>query len=119
MNEYYVYQKLDENMELTYLPMHDLDGAITGKIIIGLKAYFDEHEDERKALGWIKHITPNSDEVEYNRATEYIMAVPRWIDEYTMIDDYVVMTKSEDRMVYEELMNEGGTLRGIVLLNQH
>ena len=50
------YEKLDEHGNVKMLPANDSKGEITGKFIIGLPEYFDEHPEERIRLGWIKHI---------------------------------------------------------------
>ena len=52
----WTYEKLNDDYKVKDCPLNDLDGKITGKKIWGLKLWFDEHEDERKALGWVKHI---------------------------------------------------------------
>ena len=54
--------KLDEKGEIKYLPGADMDGSITGHVVFGLKAWMDENPEERKRLGWIKHIQNNADD---------------------------------------------------------
>ena len=100
------YEKLDENYKKKWLPMNDFDGKITGKIVFGLKAWMDENPEERKRLGWIKHIHFEKKEIEekwpHNPHSQYLMASTRQIDAYTIQDDYHVVDKSEEMMLFEE-----------------
>lgn len=102
------YEKLDENGKLKYLPVNDYDGKETGKIVFGLKAWMDEHPEERKRLGWIKHIHYSGKEVKerwpYDHHTQWLKQVTKQIDEWTIEDDYHVMEKSEDMMLLQELL---------------
>ena len=101
------YEKLDENYKLKHAPMNDLDGKITGRYVFGLKQWFDENPEERKRLGWIKHIHYDRKDIEYNPRTQYITTTTRQIDEYTVEDVYHVMDKSEEMMRLDELRNAG------------
>ena len=102
------YEKLDENGKLKHLPMNDFDGKITGKIVFGLKEWMDENPEERKRLGWIKHIWYGGKEIKrrwpYDEHTQWLKRVDKRIDEWTIEDDYHVMEKSEDMMLLQELL---------------
>lgn len=112
----YYYEKLDEDMNIERCPMDDKDGSITGKIIIGLQRYFDENPEERIRLGWIKHIVPDRKEVEYNPQTQFILTTQQQIDPYTITDVYHVRNKSEDQLLFEEMLSVamGSSGSGIV-----
>lgn len=101
----YEYEKLDENYEIKYCPQCDFDGSITGHIVIGVKAWFDENPEERKRLGWIKHIHHDTKDIDYNRQTQYLVEATREIDPWTVEDVYHVMDKSEEMMLFEEMLN--------------
>lgn len=92
----------------------DTDGSITGHIVMNVKAWMDENPEERKARGWIKHITPDPKEVEYNKQTQFLVKSPRQIDEYTIEDQYFVLDKSEEQLAFEEMLSiaEGGDFGG-------
>lgn len=100
----YDYEKLDENYKVKYCPMNDYDGSVTGHIVFGVKAWFDENPDERKRLGWTKHLKPETKDIEYNRQTQYLQRSIHRIDEYTVEDVYHVADKSEEMMALEEIM---------------
>ena len=97
------YEKLDENGKIKHAPRDDMDGKITGKIVYGLKAWFDENPSERIRLGWIKHLYTDYKDIEYNRQTQYYMTAIRVIDEYTVEDVYHIRDKTEEMMMNEEL----------------
>ena len=97
------YQKLDENGKIKYCPMNDYDGKVTGKIVFGVHAWFDENPEERKRLGWIKRIRHSTKEIQYNKRTQYLVCSTKIIDEYTVEDEWHVMDKSEEMMRLEEL----------------
>ena len=97
------YQKVDENGKIKWAPVNDYDGKITGHIVFGVKAWFDEHPEERKALGWIKHIRHDRKDIVYNKRTQYLVPSIKNIDEYTVEDEYHIMDKSEEMMRLEEL----------------
>lgn len=101
---YWTYQKLKENYDVQDCPRNDCDGAITGKIIINLPAYFDENPELRKQLGWVKHYHLESKEItDYDSQTQNIIMHPVKIDEFTIKDEYSVIDKTEEQMLLEEL----------------
>lgn len=104
----WTYEKLDEKGKLKYLPVNDYDGKETGKIVFGLKAWMDENPEERKRLGWIKHIHYSGKEIKerwpYDHHTQWLKQVTKQVDEWTIEDDYHVMDKSEDMMLLQELL---------------
>lgn len=104
----YTYEKYNEDYTVEWCPMNDADGKITGHIVMGLKAWFDENPEERKRLGWIKHISLTREEIEekyeYNHQTQYLSRAIRQIDEYTIENVYYVMDKSEEMMLLEEML---------------
>ena len=108
----WVYEKLDEDGNIKSLPTNDSKGEITGKFIIGLPEYFDEHPEERIRLGWIKHIRHYSNEVEYNKQTQYVLRTIAQIDEYTVEDVYEVFDKTEEMMLLEEMLDSIGYIGG-------
>lgn len=101
-NNWY-YEKLDEDGKVKHAPTNDLDAKITGKHVYGLKAWFDENPEERIRLGWVKHITHKTKDIEYNRQTQYLVREVRTIDAYTVEDFYHIMNKSEEQMRLSEL----------------
>lgn len=104
------YQKVDENGKIKWAPMNDYDGKVTGHIVFGVKAWFDEHPEERKALGWIKHIRHDTKDIVYNKRTQYLVPSIKNIDEYTVEDEYHIMDKSEEMMRLEELCRNNAFL---------
>lgn len=108
----WVYEKLDEDGEIKHLPRNDSKGEITGKFIIGLPEYFDEHPEERKRLGWIKHICHNINDVPYNKQTQYVRSNVIQIDEYTVEDVYEVFDKTEEMLLLEEMLDSIGYMGG-------
>lgn len=102
----YIYEKLDENMKTQICPSCDFDGSITGHIVIGVKQWFDENPEERKRLGWIKHIYKDTKDIEYDKQTQYLVKSVKQIDEYTVEDEYHVMDKSEAQMQLEEMIQD-------------
>lgn len=100
----YYYEKFEDN-KITRCPMDDKDGSICGHIVIGLPRWFDENPEERKRLGWIKHITHDTDEIEYNRQTQFLLQSTQQIDEYTIEDVYHVRDKDEEQMLFEEQLS--------------
>jgi len=107
MAEKWNYEKLDENNKIKFCPMNDYDGKITGHIVFGVKAWFDENPEERKRLGWVKHIYHDMKEIEYNKRTQYLQKSIKQIDEYTVEDVWHVMDKSEEMMRLNELTRGG------------
>lgn len=120
----YYYEKYDaENGERRYCPMNDENGEITGKCIIGLKEWFDENPEERKRLGWVKHITHRPTElIGYDSQTMYALRSVLQIDEYTIEDVYHLVEKSEEMMLFEEMyaaLQESGIVGGIQFLGDN
>ncbi len=105
METNYTYEKFDENGKVTNCPGNDYDGRITGHIVMNIKAWFDENPEERKRLGWIKHIRHSSRDIEYNPDTQRIVWSAKKIDEYTIEDEYHVVDKSEEMLRLEELLS--------------
>lgn len=97
------YVKLDEKGKIKGCPTNDSKGEITGKFIINLPAYFDEHPDERIRLGWIKHIKHTPEEIEYNKQTQYLQWSYKQIDEFTIEDVCEVIDKTEEMLLLEEI----------------
>lgn len=107
------YEKLDENGKIKSAPMNDMDGKITGRIVYGLRAWFDENPKERIRLGWTKHLYSDYKDIEYNRQTHYCEVSTRQIDPYTVEDVYHIMEKTEDMLLREELGGGGYESGGI------
>ena len=106
MAESYTYEKFDvEKGKKIDCPQDDKDGSVTGHIVLNVKAWFDENPEERKRLGWIKHIRPGTDSVEYNPQTQFIVTTTKQLDEYTVIDEYKVLDKSEEQLAFEEMLS--------------
>ena len=106
------YVKLDEKGEIKYLPGADIDGSITGHVVFGLKAWMDENPEERKRLGWIKHFENSSDDIEYNKQTQYLVHGLRMIDEYTAENVFYVMDKTEEMLLLEDMLESLGIMTG-------
>lgn len=104
MNEEgWYYEKLDENGKVKRAPQNDADAKITGHHVFGLPYWFDENPEERKRLGWIKHITHKTDDIEYNKQTQYLLKSVNTIDPYTVEDEYHVRNKTAEMMRQEEM----------------
>ena len=99
------YEKLKENYEVEFCPQDDKDGSVTGHIVMNVTAWFDENPEERIRLGWIKHITHDTDEIEYNHQTQFLVRSTKQIDEYTIEDEYHVLDKSEEQLLFEEMLS--------------
>lgn len=114
---YWTYERLNENLENQYCPKDDYDGSVTGtgKCILNVKAWFDENPEERKRLGWIKHIYPEieKDGIEYDRQTQYIAWSKEQVDEYTIREVPHICDKSEEMMRLEELLDASGMNMGL------
>ena len=115
----WTYEKLDEEMKIKYCPTNDPDGKITGKIVMNVPAYFDENPEERIRLGWIKHIEHTEEEiketVQYNPQTQYLIKYQKTIDEYTIEDAYNVIDKTEEMMLFEDMLSL--TWGGSIIVN--
>ena len=109
---YWRYERLDEDGNMQYCPAVDVTGEVTGRVVIGVKSWFDENPDERIARGWTKHIHYELDEIKerwpYDPQRQVLLNFPRRIDEHTVEDDYRVIDKSEEFMLMEELYNTAG-----------
>lgn len=122
MAKTYHYEKWDEEKKQLRSIfgdfINDTDRSITGQIIMNVKAWFDENPEEWKRLGWIKHYTydkPEDSGVEYDPQTQYYTIIPRKIDEYTVEDVYYVKDKSEEQLLFEEMLEvaQGGNSTSI------
>ena len=100
----YSYEKLDDQGNIKYLPINDPNGEITGKHIMNLEAWMNENPEERKRLGWIKHIHHDIKEVDYDKQTQYLQRYAEWIDPYTIEDKYIILDKAEEIMLLEEML---------------
>lgn len=112
--ERWYYEKMDQNNDIKHCPNNDYDGSITGHIIVDLPTWFDENPEIRKQLGWIKHIVPDKDEVDYNKQSQFLTTSTEVIDEYTVRDTYHVMDKSEEMMLLEEMFEHNHILQNSV-----
>lgn len=112
----WTYEKLDEDLKRKSLPTNDTDGKITGRIVFGLKAWMDENPEERKRLGWIKHVHWEKKELDErwpcNHRNQYRLLSPKYVDEYTIEDDYHIIDKTEELMLLEEMLQtvDGGRI---------
>ena len=109
--DYYYEKQNPLTLERERAPMDDKDGSITGHIIIGLSRWFDENPEERKRLGYIKHLTPDTKDIEFNRQTQFLMTTVEQVDDWTITDVYHVRNKSEEMLWFEEMYQTmvGGT----------
>lgn len=110
MEESWEYEKLDENYNKMFCPMNDIDGKITGHSIIGLRQWFDENPEERKRLGWVKHIHHAAKDQlgDYDTTTHFPVCTTKQVDEFTIEDEWHLLPISEDMMVFTELANVMG-----------
>lgn len=97
---YWQYEKIMEDGKLKTIAANhnDYDGKITGHIVFGVKAWFDENPEERIRLGWTKHIHHSTKFIEFNKQTQYLEKTVKIIDEYTIEDEYTVKDKTEEMM---------------------
>lgn len=103
------YEKLTEQYELKTCPINDYDGSVTGHIVYNVHAWFDENPEERKRLGWIKHIRHSDEEIreivgDWNPQTQNLVTTQKQIDEWTVEDTYHVLDKSEEQLLFEEML---------------
>ena len=96
------YERLKEDGKVEYAPMNDYDGKITGRVVFGVKAWFDENPEERIRLGWVKHIHHSTKDIEYNRQTQYLAKSHRIIDEWNYEDEWHILDKTPDMMLEQE-----------------
>ena len=111
------YERLDENYEIKHCPRNDYDGSITGHIVFGVKEWFDEHPEERKRLGWIKHIHHSTKDIDYDHQKQYLVRSVRQIDEYTVEDVHYIMDKSEEQMLFEEMLEISNSYNGGIIFS--
>ena len=97
------YEKLNEKGKTEWAPVNDADGKITGHHVFGLKAWLDENPEERIRLGYIKHITHKTKDIEYDKATQYLVKAVKRVDDHTVEDDWQIMNMSEEQMRLAEL----------------
>lgn len=105
----YKYERLKEDHSMQYCPVNDYDGSITGQIVMDVKAWFDEHPEERMKRGWIKHFYyDDPKEVQrdfpYDPATQYLIPSTKRIDAYTIQDIYCPIPKPAECMAMEEML---------------
>lgn len=104
------YEKLDENGRMQYCPANDPTGEVTGHIVMGVKCWFDENPEERKRLGWVKHLYfESSDEFketypDFDPALQYAVPTTRNIDEYTIQDEFHFVDKPDEMLELEEML---------------
>ena len=104
----YTYEKLvDGKLRTANEYTIDHDKSLTGKFVVNAKAYFDENPDERIRLGWTKHIHPDSTLV-YDKQTHYLVVLPKQVDEFTIVDEYHALPKSEEMLELEEMLESLG-----------
>lgn len=103
---YYYYAKFGTDLSFRDAPVNDLDGAITGKCILNLKAWFDENPDERMRLGWIKIIKQSENDIVYDKQKQFLIETYKKIDDYTIESTLEVFDKSEEMLMLEDI-NEG------------
>ena len=97
---YWQYEKIldDGKIKVVTVNHNDFDGKITGHIVFGVKAWFDENPEERIRLGWTKHIKHNTKFIEHNKQTQYLEKTVKIIDSLTVEDVYTVRDKTEEMM---------------------
>lgn len=126
------YEKLDENLKLVRCPLDDKDGTVTKqaivytdgsvgyKSILNVPKFFDENPEIRKSLGWVKHISYSDEEIKEkwpHTQSQYLVQSTKQVDEYTVEDEYHVLNKSEDMMLFEEMLNTvSGFSDGIIFM---
>lgn len=113
----YFYERYKEDYTSESCPQDDKDGKITGKFVLNVPAYFDENPEERKRLGWIKHITHDTKEIDYNHQTQFLVKSVRQIDEFTVEDVYNILTKSEEQLAFEEMLAVASWSEGSIVFN--
>ena len=107
---YWDYEKLDENGKKVTVSNYTLDSKkeYTGRFVINVKAWFDEHPAEWVARGWTKHIHSEPEEIKerwpHNSQTQILLKGTRRVDEHTIEDVYYAIDKSEEMMRLQELL---------------
>lgn len=121
------YEKLDETGRMQYCPHSDPNGEITGQHVIYLKQWFDENPEERKRLGWVKHLYYESNEEfyadypDFNPALQYAVPGTKIIDEWTIMDSYDLADKTDEMKELEAMFEIMGLYvpSGLVQLDGH
>lgn len=111
------YERMGEDLKIERCPQDDKDGKITGKCILNLPKWFDENPAERIRLGWTKHITYDDKEIKEkwpHTQSQYLISSIKQVDEWTVEDDYHVLNKSEEQMLFEEMLSVAMNDNGIV-----
>lgn len=108
----WIYEKLDDQYEVKtcYPNENDYDKSITGHFVYNVHAWFDENPEERKRLGWIKHIRHSKEEIMeivggWNPQTQNLITTQIQIDDWTVEDTYHVLDKSEEQLLFEEMLD--------------
>lgn len=96
------YEQLQESGKVKFAPMNDYDGKITGRIVFGVKQWFDENPEERIRLGWVRHIHHSTKDIEYNRQTQYLVKSHKIIDDWNYEDEWHIMDKTPEMMLEQE-----------------
>lgn len=108
----WTYERLRDDGTMQYCPAIDSDGSVTGHIVINVKAWFDEHPEERIARGWIKHVSYDPEEVKerwpHNPQTQLLVHSVVQVDEHTIEDAYHVIDKSEESKLMEDIFGTTG-----------
>lgn len=108
------YEKLDENYKMHYCPANDNDGSVTGKIVMNVKAWFDENPEEARKRGWIKHLSYESNEEfkkdfpDFDPASQILVSGTKRIDDFTIQDEYHIIDKTPEMMELEEMLESMG-----------
>lgn len=111
------YERMTEDLKIEHCPQDDKDGKITGKFVLNVPKWFDENPAERIRLGWTKHITYDDKEIKEkwpHTQSQYLVSSIKQVDEWTVEDDYHVLNKSEEQMLFEEMLSVAMNDNGIV-----
>lgn len=111
------YEKMGEDLKIQTCPLDDKDGKITGKCILNLPKWLDENPVERIRLGWTKHISYNDKEIKErwpHTQSQYLVSSTKQIDDWTIEDEYHVLNKSEEQMLFEEMLSVATGGDGVV-----
>lgn len=114
----YYYERMNPlTFAIERCPIDDKDCKITGKFILNVPKWFDENPEERKRRGWIKHNTFDDKEIKEkwpHTMSQYLIHSVKEVDEWTVEDDYHIMDKSEEQMLFEEMLETAQFSDGIV-----
>ena len=111
------YERMGEDLKIERCPQDDKDAKITGKCVLNLPKWFDENPEERIRLGWTKHITYDDKEIKEkwpHTQSQYLVSSVKQVDAYTVEDTYHVLNKSEEQMLFEEMLSVAMNDNGIV-----